>query len=160
MPDTRIDIRPLAADDYPAVGRIFFCAIHEGTRAAYDAAQRLAWAGETIDLDRWKARVAALTGFVAECKGEPVGFITIDRSGYVDLAFVLPSTGRSGIGGRLLGAAADWANAHGARQMTTEASLVARPFFEKHGWHVVEEETVLRMGVALRRFRMRRDLII
>ena len=79
-----VNIRPLIAEDYRAVGRIYFCAIHEGTGSAYSYQQRLAWGGETIDLDRWKTRVQALTGFVAEDSGEPVGFITIDLSGYVD----------------------------------------------------------------------------
>lgn len=153
-----VDIRPLAADDYRAVGRIYFCAVHEGTRNAYSYEQRLAWGGETIDLERWKTRIETLTGFVAEENSEPVGFITIDRTGYVDLAFVLPSSTRKGLGRALLNAAERWAKANGATQLTTEASLVARPFFEKSGWLVSEEEHVDRKGMILTRYKMRKDL--
>lgn len=154
----QIHIRPLAPEDYNAVGRIFFCAVHEGTRTAYSYQQRLAWAGDTIDLDRWKARVEALSGFVAETDGEPIGFITIDLTGYVDLAFVLPSASGKGVGRTLLNAAEGWAKDNGATHLTTEASLVAHPFFLKRGWVVVEEEHIERKGAVLKRYRMQKDL--
>lgn len=155
----QIHIRPLAPDDYSSVGRIFFCAVHEGARSAYSYPQRLAWGGETIDLDRWKERVATLSGFVAEAEGEPIGFITIDRVGYVDLAFVLPSATGRGVGRTLLNAAEQWAIDRGATCLTTEASLVAQPFFLKHGWIVVEEEQVERKGIVLKRCRMQKALV-
>lgn len=154
-----VTIRPLRAEDYPALGRIFFCAVHEGTRSAYDQNQRLAWGGETIDLDRWKARVRDLTGFVAEDLGEPVGFMTIDQSGYIDLAFVLPSASGKGVGGRLLQSVELWAKDHGVAQLTVAASLIAHPFFLKNGWQVEEQEQVTRKGQILSRYRMRKDLI-
>ncbi|QRZ13300.1 GNAT family N-acetyltransferase [Paracoccus methylovorus] len=157
--DQHVHIRPLAACDYPAAGRIYFCAVHEGTRNAYSYEQRLAWAGETIDLEQWQTRIEALTGFVAEVGGEPIGFITIDRTGYVDLAFVLPSATGKGIGRVLLDAAEQWAKANGAARLTTEASLIARPFFEKSGWLLLEEEDVLRNGVNLTRYKMQKDLV-
>jgi len=151
-------IRPLAADDYRAVGRIFFCAVHEGTRSAYTYVQRLAWGGETIDLDRWKARVEASSGFIAEVDGEPVGVLTIDLTGYVELAYVLPTATKRGVGTALLGSAERWAQDKGATRLTTEASLIARPFFLKNGWLVMEEERVERKGVLLTRFKMQKDL--
>ena len=154
-----VDIRPLAADDYRTVGRIYFCAVHEGTRSAYSYQQRLAWGGDTIDLDGWKMRVEALTGFVAEHDGEPLGFITIDQTGYVQFAFVLPSATGTGVGKALLNAAEQWAKEHGATQLTTEASLVARPFFLKSGWLVIEEEHVERKGVILMRSKMQKGLL-
>lgn len=154
-----VTTRPLTADDYRDVGRIYFCAVHEGTRDAYTREQRLAWGGDTIDLLRWKTRVEALIGFVAEEDGEPIGFITIDNSGYIDLAFVLPSATGRGVGRTLLNAAEQWAFVNGATHLTTEASLVARPLFERNEWFVLEEEEIERKGVILRRFKMHKSLI-
>lgn len=153
-----ICIRPLADDDYAAAARIFFCAVHEGTRSAYTYPQRLAWGGQAIDLDRWQARIKTLTGFVAEQDGEPVGFMTIDASGYVDLAFVLPSAMGQGVGKALLAAVEAWAKENGALHLSTAASLVARPFFLTYGWHVLAEEQVQREGVILTRFQMRKTI--
>lgn len=152
--NTPLHIRPLARDDYRAVGRIFFYAIHEGTKGIYSDQQRLAWGGETIELDRWKARLDHLNGFIAEINHEPVGFFTIDREGYLDLAFVLPSVARMGVGQALLKNVEQWAKDNGATQLTTDASLVAWPFFLKNGWHVTNEEHVERNGVTLTRYKM------
>jgi len=152
-------IRPLCAEDFPHVGRIYFCAVHEGTRHAYTLEQRRAWGGDLINLGDWKDYLKDLNGFVAEEENEPVGFMTIDETGYVDLAFVLPSTSGRGIGGGLLTAVENWGKEHGATRLTAAASLVARPFFEKHGWLVVEEEEIDLQGVLLRRFQMQKSIL-
>ncbi|MDT0683998.1 GNAT family N-acetyltransferase [Roseicyclus sp. F158] len=149
-----VRIRPLAPDDYYDAGRIFFCAIHDGTRAHYTSEQRRAWAGDTIDLDHWKARMAAQEGFVAVEGEETVGLMTIDGDGLVDLAFVMPSCAGKGIGRHLLKACEAWAAENGASPLRTFASKAARPFFEANGWRVIAGETVERRDVELTRFRM------
>ena len=151
-------IRPLVPEDYRHAGRICFCAVHEGTRDIYSPAQRVAWGGETIDLDGWRQRIAGLEGLIAEVAGEPVGFMTIDRTGYIDLAFVLPSQARRGVGAALLRAVEARARAWGAGMLTTEASRAARPFFARHGWEVVATQQVQRNGVTLERYAMRKRL--
>ncbi len=157
--DRKLRIRPLTADDYKAAGRIFFCAVHEGTRSAYSYEQRLAWGGETVDLQRWKTTVKTTHGFIAEDEVEPVGFITIDTRGYVDLMFVLPSAAGKGVGRALLHAAEKWAKANGATRLTTAASIVARPLFEKDGWLALEEEQASRQGVLLTCYKMEKSLL-
>ncbi|RJE80011.1 GNAT family N-acetyltransferase [Paracoccus sp. JM45] len=149
-----IEMRAIRPEDYFDVSRIFFCAVHEGTSHAYSVAERRAWGGDTIDLPRWKERLITLTGFIAEMDGEPVGFISVNPLGYIDLAFVLPSAAGKGVGGALLEKAEHLAFTQGASCLTTAASLAARPFFEKHGWVVLEKEQVERGGVILRRYQM------
>lgn len=153
-----IETRHIRPEDYADVGRIFFCAVHEGTNHVYSLAQRTAWGGLTIDLPRWKERLTTLAGFVAEVDGEPVGFITVDPTGYIDLAFVLPSAARKGVGSALLARAEHLAFIQGATDLTTAASLAARPFFERHGWGVLKEEQVERGGVILKRYQMQKHL--
>lgn len=48
--------------------------------------------------------------------------------------------------------------AHGTRHLFTEASLLARPFFERQGFRVVEDQEVSRGDVSLRRFLMCKDI--
>lgn len=122
------------------------------------SSKRRAWGGSTINLDDWKDSLKDLTGFVAEEDGEPTGFMTIDKTGYVDLAFVLPSAAGRGIGGALLTAVENWGKEHGVTRLTTAASLAARPFFEKHGWLTAHEEEIDRQGVVLRRSQMRKSI--
>ena len=43
-------------------------------------------------------------------------------------------------------------------ELSTHGSLTARPFFEKHGFVVLEQRHPVRAGVALTNFSMRRTL--
>lgn len=151
-----ITIRKLGVADAPHAARIYFCAIYEGTRAHYSFAQRRAWAGDRVDPQAWRERLAGQFGFVAERDGEPVGFMTIDSGGYIDLAFVLPSEAGTGVGRQLYRAIEQKAAALGAGVLTTHASKAARPFFEACGWSVIAEQTVERSGVSLTNYRMRK----
>ena len=153
-----IKTRHISPEDYVDVGRIFFCAVHEGTNHVYSLAQRTAWGGLTIDRPRWKERLTTLTGFVAEVDGESVGFITVDPTGYIELAFVLPSAAGKGVGSALLARAEHLAFVQGATVLATAASLAASHFFEKHGWGVLKEEQVERGGVIFKRYQMQKHL--
>ncbi len=151
-------IRAFRDDDAAAVARIFFDAVHEGTRDHYTAEQRRAWAGDKPNPTRWLERLRIMIVFVAEMAGELVGFMTIDADGFVDLAFVSPSVSGSGVGWRLYLEVEKKARLLGAHRLHTEASLKARPFFERQGWTVSEKQTVVKKGVALTNFRMRKIL--
>lgn len=155
---SELAIRPLTPGDAAAIARIFFDAVHEGTREHYSPAQRLAWGGEDVDPEGWGERLAGLTGFVAELEGEPVGFMTIEASGYIDLAFVHPRVAGTGVGHRLYQAVEAKAHELGADSLSTNASKAARGFFERQGWQVVTEQTAERQGVALTNYKMRKVL--
>ena len=58
----------------------------------------------------------------------------------------------------LLGWAVSTARELGAAELSTHASLTARPFFEAHGFVVVVEQHPVLRGVALTNFVMRRAL--
>jgi putative acetyltransferase len=64
----------------------------------------------------------------------------------------------AGIGSRLLSDIETRARALGARRLYTEASLTARPFFQRRGFRVVRENEVERSGVRLRNVIMERTL--
>lgn len=155
MPTT---IRALGPGDAPHVGRIYFCAVYEGAREHYSFEQRRAWAGDTVDPDYWSQRLAGQLGFIAEQGGEPVGFMTINPAGYIDLAFVLPSAAGAGIGKQLYAAIEQKGRDLGASVLTTEASKPAKPFFESQGWTVEAAQSIERRGVSLTNYRMQKRL--
>ena len=83
-------IRPFRDDDAAAAARVFFDAVHHAPGNRYDAAQLRAWTAAPPDTRTWRQRLASQTCFVAERQGAVIGFMTIDRDGYIDLAFVAP----------------------------------------------------------------------
>ena len=48
--------------------------------------------------------------------------------------------------------------AKGVTEIHTEASRISRPFFEKHGYFLVEIEHVIRFDVEFERFRMTKKI--
>lgn len=155
---TKVLLRKLGEDDAAIVARIFFHAVHEGTKDHYTTEQRLAWGGDAPDPEGWRNRIRGMTGFVAEAGGEPAGFMTIDADGLIDLAFVAPDFAGLGLGYALYKAVEQAARELRAPGLHTEASLRARPFFERQGFHVVEAQTVVQRGVEMRNFKMRKAL--
>ncbi|MCB1493266.1 MAG: GNAT family N-acetyltransferase [Rhodobiaceae bacterium] len=153
-----VTVRRFEPVDCDATARIFFDAVHVGAAGHYDAEQRRAWAPERPDGARWLDRLTGQSTFVAERAGAVVGFMTLDPSGHIDLAFVAPEAMGQGIAFALYRAVEAEAVRLGLDHLTTEASLVARPFFVRQGWQVVRAQTVERRGVTLSNVRMEKRL--
>ena len=152
-----IRIHTIRNHDAPIMTKIFFDAVHHGTQNYYTHEQRRAWGSDALIPERWRHRVNSMIGFMAEANGLPIGFITIDPEGFIDLAFVSPSALRKGVGWQLYKVVEEKALNLGALVLSTEASMAARPFFERQGWSVIEEQTVVKhVGVPLTNFKMQK----
>jgi putative acetyltransferase len=153
-----LEIRPLRDDDGEAAALIFFDAVHKGAAAHYTTEQLIAWAGDRPNPSGWTNRLVGVEGYIAEVAGRPIGFMTIDAKGYVDLAFVSSDVSGRGVGWRLYVAVQERAEMLGVTFLTTDASKAARPFFERQGWVVDEEQIVERRGVPFTNFKMSKSL--
>lgn len=154
-----IALRPYRPDDAPTLAAVFHAAVHALPDDVYTPAQREAWAPTPPDASRWAARLSAAPPVVAVHGGAPVGFMTLEDDGHVDLAFVHPSHQGRGVAGALHA----WveARARGRRlgRLFGAISTAARPFFARRGWRVVREDHTERGGQRLDRAVMERRLL-
>jgi putative acetyltransferase len=155
---TSITIRTYRIQDLSPVVRLFTDSVHELTAGAYDETQRFAWASRTPHLDTWRQRLESLETLVAEEGQDLAGFISYDDDGTIDLVFTAPNYARRGIASTLYHEAEQQLIAKGAKELKTEASVVAKPFFERHGFEVVDEQRVTVRGAQFLRYNMRKDL--
>lgn len=153
-----ITIRKYRIQDLSPVVRLFTDSVHELTAGAYDETQRFAWASRTPHLDTWRQRLESLETLVAEEGQDLAGFISYDDDGTIDLVFTAPNYARRGIASTLYHEAEQQLIAKGAKELKTEASVVAKPFFERHGFEVVDEQRVTVRGAQFLRYNMRKDL--
>ncbi|WP_164102821.1 GNAT family N-acetyltransferase [Candidatus Laterigemmans baculatus] len=144
--------------DLEGLVSLFTSAVHILGASHYEAAQLAAWAPQPPDLEQWRVRLAAVETLVARIDSALAGFVSFEWNGHIDLLFTSPHHARRGVASRLLNMAEEAVAAEKAPAMFTEASLIARPFFIRHGYQVVEEQLVMRRGVTLRRFAMRKSL--
>jgi ribosomal protein S18 acetylase RimI-like enzyme len=173
--ETDVEVRPLAPDDAPAVGRLHV--------RAWQAAYRGIMPDDFLDGLRaddreamWR-RIASEPParsflFVVERDAEVVGFASVgpanpptdgDGIGELYAINVDPDAWGSGAGAALLVEATD-----GLRRLGFEAAVLwvlpanqrARRFYERNGWSATGEEKIetLRAGVTVRELLYRRPL--
>lgn len=151
-------VRRYRESDAEYLAALFFDSVHKGTTEYYDKEQRQAWAPSVPDTEKLKARLAPITVLVAEDRSGIVGFMTLDETGYIDLAFVRPDRIGTGIGSLLYERIEKAAQDQQTQRLFTNASKLAKPFFEKQGWVILEQQEVDQRGVKLTNYRMEKLL--
>lgn len=156
--DANVTVRPYREPDIATLAALFTESVHTLASAYYDESQLAAWAPRPPDLPMWRHRLSSVRTLVAEVDAHPVGFISYEENGHIDLLYTSPAHARMGIATTLYSHTEALLIAHGVTEAFTEASLVARPFFERRGFEVTEEQYVQFRGVTFQRFAMRKAL--
>jgi putative acetyltransferase len=153
-----MQIRPYAAEDLAALVAVFTTSVHQLGACDYTPRQLDAWAPRSPELAAWRQRLQPLQTVVATEGATLTGFISYDLSGHIDLLYTSPSYARRGVASLLYRCVEGTFAAAGALEIFTQASSVARHFFERFGFTVTEEQDVLVRGCSLRRYAMRKAL--
>jgi putative acetyltransferase len=95
---------------------------------------------------------------VAEKDGEAVGFAELEGDGHLDMLYLRKDAVGRGVGSRLYLAVEQVARKRGLGRIFTEASIMARPLFERQGSCVVGEQAAARRGARLTNFAMEKSL--
>lgn len=151
-----VTTRPATGDDVELLAELYTESVHGIAWASYSAEQLNAWAPRPPELEKWRNLLSGLQTLIAMREGVAAGFLSYSDEGHIALLFTSPAAKREGIATLLFRRAEEALRARGVEELFTEASLEARPFFERQGFEFVEEEIVERRGVLLRRFAMRR----
>jgi putative acetyltransferase len=152
-------IRAFEPADAPRVCEIFYRSIHEVAKSKYDEAQLDAWAPKVPDASKWLPIPAGFDTYLAiDEAGEAIAWIAMTPTGYIDVLFCLPEALGRGIAGQLYETVERLATERGLSRITAHASLLAQPFFAKHGWRVEKHEMHVRNGVGISRAEMSKEL--
>lgn len=145
-------IRKYLKSDCESCARLFYETVHNVNTADYTKQQLEAWAPNIPDLQMWDKSFEKNYTLVAVSEGILVGFGDIDEKGYLDRLFVHKDYQKKGIATAIcdrLEKAVDC-------DITTHASITAKPFFEKRGYVLVKEQQVERRGVLLKNYVMKK----
>lgn len=140
-----VALRPYVPADVRRCAQIFRASIEELAAEDYDEGQREAWASTADDENAFGARLAGALTLVAVIEGAVAGFASLKGADQIDMLYVDPEFTRRGAGGGLIDALTKLARARGAKHLTTEASEVARPLFERQGF-VAQKRNLVRVG--------------
>lgn len=156
-----MNIRRFLEEDISEVVSLFYETVHEVNKQHYSKDQLNAWApqDETDQkIEAWKESMDRNITFIAENSGQIVGFADMTYGGELDRMYVHKDYQRRGVASALLKKIEAEAGRLGVNEIKTDASITAKPFFERHEYREVESQVVERRGVKLNNFKMIKKL--
>ena len=146
-----MQLREYMTSDCDQLARLFFQTVHSVNAKDYTKEQLDVWATGNVDLNRWDMSFKEHYTIIATDNGEIVGFGDIDSSGYLDRLFVHKDHLNKGIATAICD---ELESSVTGKKIITHSSITAKPFFEKRGYSVKKEQTVVRNGISLTNFIM------
>jgi putative acetyltransferase len=151
-------VRLYKSEDCKEIVTLFYDAVHTVNLKDYTSAQLDAWALEEIDTDIWDKSLSNNYTVVVETNGLIIVFGDLDDTGYFDRLFVHKDFQGQGVATIIANELEKYAQQNGITVVTTEASITAKPFFEKRGYRVIKKQSVECKGQTLTNFVMEKRL--
>lgn len=151
-------VRDYRREDAGPICRLFYETVHSVNLKAYSPEQARAWAPAPPDPAAWHGRMSGRHTLVAEGDDGVVGFVELEEDGHLDMLYCRRDAVGRGVGSLLYAAAEERAGELGLGGIFVEASITARPFFERRGFRVSRRNVVVRRGVELVNFSMEKTL--
>ena len=151
-------IRPCTPDDFDALAEIYRASVLAIGITAYTARQAAVWAAFADDSAAFTKLLGQGHALLAEIDGEPAAFCHLHPGDHISLLYTAPAHARRGLATAVYRAIEDIARAGGQQVLTTDASRLSRPFFERQGFVVRRTEETIRQGVSFERFQMEKRL--
>lgn len=153
-------IRAALQSDAVELKNLFQNTVLAINRRDYSQAEVEDWASCGDDLSNIENMIKTHYFIVAvNQQSEIVGFSSITSQGYLHSMFVHKDFQGEGIATMLLNETEQYAITNGIMRITSEVSLTARPFFEKKGYIVEEEQKRKANQLSLTNFWMAKQTI-
>lgn len=149
-----IIIRNYQSSDCKQLADLFYNTVHTINAKDYSDEQLDAWATGEINLSEWNKSLLNHYSIVAIKDDVIVGFGDIDKTGYLDRLFVHKDYQNQGIATVICN---ELEKEFDVDKIITHASITAKLFFLNRGYKQIKEQEVIRNGISLTNFIMRKD---
>ncbi len=147
-------IRTYEIGDTEAIIQLFYDTVHEVNIRDYTQEQVDTWAPTNMDTDFWADSLRRKYTYVAEEGTEIIGFGELEDNGHIDRFYCHKDFQGKGVGSQLLQQIESKAWSLGIQRLFVEASITAKPFFEKRGFITIRQQEVERRGQTFINFVM------
>lgn len=162
IPNHGVLIRRFRATDAAAVALLFHETVRGVNLGDYSLAQVQAWAPDDyLQVRDWANVCQNRFTVVAETGDEEAtiaGFAELEESGHIDCFYSHKDYQRQGIGRQLYEAIEKQAESEGHPHLLVEASITAKPFFERLGFSTLSKQTVSCRGQSFINYKMEKQL--
>ncbi|MBN7280267.1 GNAT family N-acetyltransferase [Vibrio cholerae] len=149
-----IEIRKYQESDALDLWAIFYHTVRNVNLRDYSQAQVEAWAPDGFSSEIWQRKMNLLSPFVAEIDGKIVGYSDLQENGLIDHFFCHHEHQGQGVGRQLMEHVLRMGELQGITRFYSEVSITARPFYERFGFNVIQEQIIEVRGQKLCNFVM------
>ena len=141
MHGENLGIHPLTELDIPEMRELFRTTVLTVNSKDYTKEEVEDWTSCGDSVAHWK-NLLAKNDYVGaiDRQGKIIGFSSVNAEGYLHSMFVHKDQQGKGLATLLLSEVEKIARKYDVHKINVEASITARPFFEKHGYKVVKEQ--------------------
>ena len=143
-------IRRLLDDEYEDVVKLITQTVHSVCADDYTKEELDAWAPSKFDVPKFRQNLSESLNLAAFEKGKLVGFISLERNGYINRLYTHKDFLHRGIASALFKKAEGWAMKNGICELSLDSSKTAEGFYIKMGFKKAGISTLSRGGVVLR----------
>lgn len=150
-------IRPAQESDLTEILELFKASVQGLCQSDYRPEQIKIWLKGSLRTDRWLSAIQNQYFVVAFVGDQMAGFGSLDHD-YLDFLFVHPLFVRKGIALSIYQQLEKQAIMTEQKQLKSEVSITAQPFFHKMGFVIKENQVKVIDGVEIQNFVMSKQL--
>lgn len=153
-----IKIRLFEAQDVEQIARLFHETVRDVNIRDYSDQQVRAWAPDNIHFRNWLEICSNRFTVVADDEGVIAGFGELEPNGHIDCFYCHKAYQRCGVGRQIYQAIEAQAIELSISRLFTEASITAKPFFQRMGFSVIKAQEVTRRSETFINYAMEKCL--
>ncbi|MDB9375439.1 GNAT family N-acetyltransferase [Nodularia sphaerocarpa] len=151
-------VRRYEIGDTAEIMQLFYETIHEVNIRDYTKEQIDAWTSVNMDVAVWMNSLKSKFTYVAEDDSKIIGFGELEANGHIDRFYCHKDFQGQGVGTKILDKIELTARNLEIKKLFVEASITAKPFFQKKKFIVVKKQELERRGQKLINFVMEKVL--
>jgi putative acetyltransferase len=139
-----VEIRLFRPQDAEQIAQLFHETVREINIRDYSSNQVQAWAPDNLYFRNWLEVCAKRFTYIADENGAILGFGELEPDGHIDCFYCHKNYQGRGVGRQIYQAIEAKALELGLPRLYVEASITAKPFFQRMGFSVVKQQQVSR----------------
>lgn len=153
-----IKIRLFEPKDAEQIARLFHDTVRDVNICDYSSNQVRAWAPDDLYFRNWVETCSNRFTYVADHDGAIAGFGELEPNGHIDCFYCHKNYQRCGVGRQLYRAIEAKALELSLGRLFVEASITAKPFFQRMGFAIMRQQLVMRRGETFINYGMEKSL--
>lgn len=155
-----IAIKQATQSDLDTIIQLFSDTIGVVNAKDYSAEQIRVWKGGASKKEKWLKKISEQYFLIAEIDNMLAGFGSITHDGYLDFMYVSKDHQGRGVASEIYNSLEKFVVKKRIDKIVSDVSITAKPFFEKQGFELLQEQQVAIDGVKLRNYKMQKPLTV